>query len=33
MSPGESYDIPPQIETCRAQSKLFAFQWGQRELI
>ena len=25
MSPGESYDIPPWIETGRAQSELFAF--------
>ena len=25
MSPGESYDIPPQFETGRAQSELFAF--------
>ena len=29
MSPGESYDIPAQVETGRAQSKLFAFQCSQ----
>ena len=29
MSPGESYDIPPQFETGRAQSELFAFQCSQ----
>ena len=29
MSPGESYDIPPQFETVRAQSELFAFQCSQ----
>ena len=33
MSPGESYDIPPWFETGRVQSELFAFQWGQWELI
>ena len=33
MSPGESYNIPPQFETGRAQSELFAFQCGQWELI
>ena len=33
MSPGESYDIPPQIETGRAQSELFTSQCGQWELI
>ena len=33
MSPGESYDIPPQFETGRAQSELFAFQCSQWELI
>ena len=34
MSPCESYDIPPpQFETGRAQSELFAFQCGQWELI
>ena len=33
MSPGESYDIPPQFETGRPQSELFAFQCVQWELI
>ena len=33
MSPGESYDIPPQVDTGRAQSELFAFQCGQWKLI
>ena len=33
MSPGESYDIPPQFETGRAQSELFTFQCSQWELI
>ena len=33
MSPGESYNIPPQFETGRAQSELFAFQCSQWELI
>ena len=33
MSPGESYNIPPHIETGRAQSELFTFQCGQWELI
>ena len=33
MSPGESYNIPPQFETGRAQSELFTFQCGQWELI
>ena len=33
MSPGESYDIPPQFEIGRAQSELFAFQCSQWELI
>ena len=33
MSPDESYDIPPQFETGRAQSELFAFQCSQWELI
>ena len=29
MSPGESYDIPPLLETGRAQSEMFTFQCGQ----
>ena len=29
MSPGESYDIPPQFETGRAQSELCTFQCSQ----
>ena len=33
MSPGESYDIPPQFETGRAQSELCTFQCSQWELI
>ena len=33
MSPGESYDIPPQFKTGRPQSELFAFQCSQWELI
>ena len=33
MSPGESYNIPPWVETGRAQSELFAFQCSQWELI
>ena len=33
MSPDESYYIPPQFETGRAQSELFAFQCSQWELI
>ena len=33
MSPGESYDIPPQFETGRAESELFTFQCSQWELI
>ena len=33
MTPGKSYDIPPSLETTRAQSELFAFQCGQWEPI
>ena len=33
MSPGESYNIPPQFETGRSQSEHFAFQCSQWELI
>ena len=31
MTPGTSYDIPPPVETARAQSELFTFQCGQWE--
>ena len=29
MSPAESYDIPPKVDTGRAQSELFTFQCSQ----
>ena len=29
MTTGESYNIPPQFETGRAQSELFTFQCGE----
>ena len=32
MWPGESYDIPPQLQAGRAQSELFTFQCSQWEL-
>ena len=33
MSPGESYNIPPQFETARTQSELCTYQCSQWELI
>ena len=32
MWPGESYNIPPQLQAGRAQSELFTFQCSQWEL-